>query len=105
MLDVACPTLHLSIVIVSFANSATERFALKGKSKFTGMDVTKAMARLKILRAARSINDFPQLKSIGLHALTGDRKGQWAMTINGPWRLVFRFRDGNAEDVEIVDYH
>lgn len=92
-------------VIVSFANRATERFAREGKSKFTGMDVTKAMARLKTLGAARSIDDIPPLKSIGLHALTGDRKGQSAMTINGPWRLVFRFRDGKAEDVEIVDYH
>jgi len=78
---------------------------MDGRSKFSGMDVAKALARLKILRAARSIDDIPPLKSIGLHALSGNRQGQWAMTINGPWRLVFRFRDGNAEDVEIVDYH
>jgi proteic killer suppression protein len=31
--------------------------------------------------------------------------GFWALTINGPWRLVFRFADGDAHDVEIVDYH
>ena len=92
-------------MIVSFANRATERFAVDGKSKFSGMDVSKAMARLKILGAARSIEDIPPLKSVGLHALAGDRQGQWAVTINGPWRLVFRFRDGNAEDVEIIDYH
>jgi proteic killer suppression protein len=92
-------------VIKSFANRATERFATDGKSKFTGMDVTKAMARLKVLHAATSLDDIPPLKSVGLHPLVGDRQGQWAMTINGPWRLVFRFRDGNAEQVEIVDYH
>lgn len=92
-------------MIVGFANRATERFAREGKSKFVGLDVAKAMARLKLLRAARAIDDIPPLKSIGLHALTGARKGQWAMTVNGPWRLVFRFKDGNAEDVEIVDYH
>ena len=92
-------------MIVSFANRATERFAREGKSKFTGMDVAKAMARLKILRAARSLDDIPPLKSVGPHPLVGDRQGQWAMTINGPWRVVFRFKDGNAEDVEIVDYH
>jgi proteic killer suppression protein len=40
-----------------------------------------------------------------LHELTGGRSGSWAMTINGPWRLVFRFKDGDAFDVEIVDYH
>jgi len=92
-------------VIVNFANRATERFAREGKSKFSGKDVTKAMARLQVLNAANSLEDIPPLKSVDLHALSGDRQGQWAMTINGPWRLVFRFRDGNAQDVEIVDYH
>ncbi|RJF88486.1 hypothetical protein D3874_16945 [Oleomonas cavernae] len=43
--------------------------------------------------------------SVGLHKLAGNRKGQWAMTVNGPWRLCFRFEDGDAWDVEIVDYH
>ena len=93
------------IVIVSFADRATERFAVEGKSKFGGMDVAKAMARLKLLRAARSLDDIPPLRSVGLHALSGSRQGLWAMTINGPLQLVFRFRDGNAEDVEIIDYH
>lgn len=92
-------------MIVSFANRATERFAREGKSKFSGLDVAKAFARLQVLHAASSLDDIPPLKSVGLHALTGDRQGQWAMTINGPWRLVFRFADGNAEQVEIVDYH
>ena len=92
-------------MIVSFANRATERFAREGKSKFAGMDIGRAMARLQVLNAAASLDDIPPLKSVGLHALSGDRQGQWAMTINGPWRLVFRFSDGNAEAVEIVDYH
>jgi toxin HigB-1 len=95
----------IKIVIVSFANRATERFAREGKSKFSGMGVAKAMARLQVLHAAASLDDIPPLKSVGLHALIGGRQGQWAMTINGPWRLVFRFKDGNAEDVEIIDYH
>ena len=92
-------------MIKSFADRATERFAREGKSKFSGMDVVKAFARLQVLHAATALEDIPPLKSVGLHPLVGDRQGQWAMTINGPWRLVFRFRDGNAEDVEIVDYH
>jgi proteic killer suppression protein len=45
------------------------------------------------------------LKSVGLHKLSGDRAGQWAMTVNGPWRICFRFKNGNAYDVEITDYH
>ena len=92
-------------MIVSYANRATERFALEGKSKFSGLDEVKAVARLTVLDDAASLDDIPPLKSVGLHALSGDRQGWWAITINGPWRLVFRFKDGNADDVEIVDYH
>jgi toxin HigB-1 len=105
MVDVSRIAWHIASVIVSFANRATERFAREGKSKFRGLDVAKAMARMQVLHAAASLDEIPPLKSVGLHPLVGDRQGQWAMTINGPWRLVFRFRDGNAEDVEIVDYH
>ncbi len=43
---------------------------------------------------AKSLDDLRPLNSVGLHRLSGDRKGQWAMTINGPWRRCFRFEDG-----------
>jgi proteic killer suppression protein len=42
---------------------------------------------------------------VGLHKLKGDREGQWAMTVNGPWRICFEFRRGDAYSVELVDYH
>jgi toxin HigB-1 len=45
------------------------------------------------------------LKAIGLHRLAGARKDQWAVTVNGAWRICFRFKDGDVWDVEIVDYH
>lgn len=69
------------------------------------MDEDAALDLLAALDAATSLNDLSPLKSVGLHKLSGDRKGQWAMTINGPWRVCFRFADGDAWDVEIVDYH
>jgi toxin HigB-1 len=37
--------------------------------------------------------------------LKGDRKGQWAMTVNGPWRICFELRQSDAYEVEIVDHH
>ena len=40
-----------------------------------------------------------------LHALKGDCKGYWSVTISGNWRIIFRFEDGNALDVDLVDYH
>jgi toxin HigB-1 len=45
------------------------------------------------------------LKSVGLHKLKGDRKNQWAMTVNARWRICFEFGRGDAYDIEIVDYH
>jgi toxin HigB-1 len=92
-------------MIRSWANSATRQFAETGKSKFTGLDGGAAEDLIAMLEAATSLADISPLKSVGLHPLKGDRKGQWAMTINGPWRLCFRFEDGEAHDVEIVDYH
>ncbi len=58
-----------------------------------------------MLDSAVSLREIRPLKSVGLHKLKGNRKGQWAIAVNGPWRICFRFRDGNAYDVELTDYH
>jgi proteic killer suppression protein len=92
-------------VIKSWANSATRRFAEDGKSKFSGLDTESALELLAALDAASSLGDLSPLKSVGLHKLSRDREGQWAMKVNGPWRICFQFRDGDAWQVEIVDYH
>lgn len=92
-------------MIKSWKNSATRQFAETGKSRFPGLDVRTAQRRLRTLSDSGSLTEISPLNSIGLHKLTGGRKGQWAMTINGPWRLVFEFKDGDAYEVEIVDYH
>jgi proteic killer suppression protein len=60
---------------------------------------------LLALNVAKSLNDLSPLKSVGLHKLKGDRKGQWALTVNDRWRICFEFRKGDAYEVEIVDYH
>jgi len=69
------------------------------------LDIEAATDLLLALNVATSLNDLNPLKSIGLHKLKGDRKGQWAMTVNDRWRICFTFRRGDAYDVEIVDYH
>jgi len=93
-------------MIRSWRNSATRRFAEEGKaSKFRGLDTEAAIELLAALDAATSLGDLSPLKSVGLHKLTGDRRGQWAMTVNGPWRICPEFRKGEAFEVEIVDYH
>ena len=60
---------------------------------------------LLALNAAGTLRDLSPLRSVGLHKLKGRRAHQWAMTVNGPWRICFAFRAGDAYEVEIVDYH
>ena len=60
---------------------------------------------LLALNVAQTLRDLSPLKSVGLHKLKGARRDQWAMTVNGPWRICFEFRRGDAHNVEIVDYH
>jgi toxin HigB-1 len=92
-------------VIRSWKNSSTRRFAESGRGRWSGLDEQRAQLRLGQLDAAKALNDLGQLRSVGLHKLSGDRAGCWAVSINGPWRLVFRFEAGDAFEVEIVDYH
>jgi proteic killer suppression protein len=92
-------------MIKTWADAATRRLFEAEKSKVRGLDVGVALERLAVLNAASRLDQISPLKSVGLHPLKGRRRGQWAITINGPWRLCFRFRDGDAYDVEIVDYH
>lgn len=92
-------------MIRSWANAAARRLFETGKSRFRGLDADAALDLLAVLNAAERLDQISPLKSVGLHPLKGDRKGMWAISVNGPWRICFRFKDGHAHDVEIVDYH
>jgi proteic killer suppression protein len=74
-------------------------------NQLRGLDFDNATDLLLALNVAKSLNDLSPLKSVGLHKLKGERKGQWAMTVNERWRICFEFRKGDAYEVEIVDYH
>ena len=95
----------LTEVIRSWGSSATRRLFESGRSRLRGLDTETALELLAVLHAAGRLDHISPLKSVGLHPLKGNRKGQWAITVNGPWRICFRFKDGDAYDVEIVDYH
>lgn len=92
-------------MIRSIKGAATRQFVEAGTAKFSGLDVDVARRRLSTLNAARKLDDLSRLRSVGLHKLSGDRAGFWAISVNGPWRMVFRFDAGDAFEVEIVDYH
>jgi len=92
-------------VIRSWADRKSQRFFEQGKrSGFRGINANAAEELLAVLDSTTSLRDLSPLKSVGLHKLTGDRKGQRAMTINGPWRICFGFKEGDAYDVQLIDY-
>ena len=74
-------------------------------NQLRGLNFEHAIELLLALNVAKTLNDLSPLKSVGLHKLKGDRKGQWAMTVNERWRICFEYRKGDAYEVEIVDYH
>jgi toxin HigB-1 len=93
-------------MIRSWRNAATRRVS-NGEmpNQFRGLDFEAAVELLSALNVAKTLQDLSPLKSIGLHKLRGERRSQWAMTVNALWRICFTFRKGDAFDVEIVDYH
>ena len=56
------------------------------------------------LASAQSAQDI-ELPGYRLHPLKGDRRGQWSVRVSGNWRIVFRFVEGEAVDVDLIDYH
>lgn len=69
-------------------------------------DLAKVSRRkLRMLAAARRLEDMGQPPGNHLEPLAGDRAGQHSIRVNDQWRLCFVWRDGDAYDVEIVDYH
>lgn len=67
--------------------------------------VRAARQKLKYLDAAHLLGDLSSPPGNRLEALRGDRVGQHSIRLNDQWRICFRWSDGGAEDVEIVDYH
>jgi toxin HigB-1 len=93
-------------MIKTFANKETQHLYVSGKSKRLPRDLIKrAIRRLEYIDYAKDIIDLKVPPSNRLHALKGDREGQFSISINDQWRICFRFFKGDAYDVEITDYH
>jgi len=94
------------LVIENFANPETQLLFATGKSRRLPPDILRrAIMRLTQLDAAVEVEDLRQPPSNRLERLSGDLAGKWSIRINDRWRVCFRFDRGNAQDVEIIDYH
>ncbi len=93
-------------VIRSFRNRETERVFDGVRSRRFDRSLQRvAMRKLVILDAAELLDDLRVPPGNRLEKLRGDRSGQHSIRINNQWRICFRWSQGDACDVEIVDYH
>jgi len=99
-------TRYTWLVIKTFADRRTQELYATGKSRRVPSDVAKRASRkLEYVDLATNIDDLRVPPGNRLHALSGDRKGQYSISVNDQWRFCFRFVDGDAFDVEFCDYH
>ena len=92
-------------MIRSFRDAATERlFGDEDVPRFRAIE-RQARRQLLLLNGAGALNDLRSPPGNRLEALKGDRKGQHSIRINSQWRICFVWREGGAENLEIVDYH
>lgn len=96
-------------MIVGFANKGAEDIALsqntKAARKVLGVELHQvARRKLAAVNVARSLNTLAAVVG-SVEKLRGDRAGQYSIRINDQYRICFIWKDNNADNIEIVDYH
>ena len=93
-------------MIKTFADGHTQSLFETSSSRRLPPDITRrAVRKLEYVDLATRLDDLRVPPGNRFHALEGDRKGQYSISVNDQWRICFRFVDGDAYDVEITDYH
>jgi proteic killer suppression protein len=92
-------------MIRSFKHRGLRRLFLRGDRKQVRADqlnrIEDILARLNVADRAEEM----ALPGYRLHPLKGDLQGFWSVTVSGNWRIIFRFEEGDALDVDLIDYH
>ena len=93
-------------MIKSFGSKETEKVFHRSFSRKLPQDIQRiAYRKLAYLHSARRLKDLLLPPSNRLEKLHGNRRGQHSIRINDQWRICFIWQDGDAHEVEIVDYH
>ncbi|MBE7545268.1 MAG: type II toxin-antitoxin system RelE/ParE family toxin [Bryobacteraceae bacterium] len=92
-------------MIWSFRSRETEQLFLTRSSRKFQSCAKQAFQKLRMLDAASSLTDLAVLPGNRLESLKGDRDGQWSIRVNSQYRICFVWRDNEAHDVELTDYH
>ena len=105
-LDVINAARYYRFVIRSFRDPETERIFKRERSKKLPQNIRRpALKKLLVLDAADSLGDLRIPPGNRLEKLSGNRKGQHSIRINDQWRICFRWKNGDAFEAEITDYH
>ena len=92
-------------MIETFKHRGLKRLYEQGDRSGVRADMADKIENiLTLLDEAKSV-DVLNAPSLRLHQLKGDLKGFWSVSVRANWRIIFRFRGGNALDVELIDYH
>lgn len=92
-------------MIASFRHKGLKKFYESGdRSKLAAELVDRIEMILTLLDAAKEVEEL-DLPAFRLHALKGNQKGRWAVTVRANWRITFGFKGGQAVDVDFEDYH
>ena len=92
-------------MIKSFRHRGVKRLYERGDRSQIRPDMIETVEHiLVILDTAKTVQALG-LPRYRLHPLKGDAKGYWSVTVKANWRIIFRFKDGDAFDVELIDYH
>ncbi|WP_026653388.1 type II toxin-antitoxin system RelE/ParE family toxin [Butyrivibrio proteoclasticus] len=93
-------------MIKTFADKGMERILNQEYSKIIPSNLNRiALRKLIMIDVSKTLDDLRIPPANHLEALQGDREGQYSIRINDKYRICFYFEDGDAYDVEIVDYH
>lgn len=92
-------------MVVSFKHKGLKRLFEQGDRSGLRADLIDKIERLLTLLDAASVPQALDLPGYRLHQLKGDLKGYWSVTVRANWRIIFRFDNGDAHDVELIDYH
>ena len=93
-------------MIRSFKSKEAEKIFNRERSQKLPADIQQvALRKLRMLNRATTLQDLRAPPANRLEKLTGDRMGQYSIRINDQWRICFEWVEGDAQNVEIVDYH
>jgi len=105
-IDICHVTDYNPFVIKTFADGHTRDLYETGRSRrFPPEIVRRALRKIEYIDLATGLQDLKVPPSNRLHELSGNRKGQFSISVNDQWRIIFRWSERNAYKVSLTDYH